>query len=128
MNIYLDNAATTKPLESVVEITNKIMKEDYGNPSSLHIMGINAEKIIKMATVPQRRGIITLRRVWFSAPQVLSMVLLSVTMETFAHTKLMVLQQVKTWSSARAYFAVPKIEKASAEKVYAARVITVISW
>jgi cysteine desulfurase len=49
MEIYLDNAATTKPLDSVVEITNKIMKENYGNPSSLHIMGINAEKVIRDA-------------------------------------------------------------------------------
>jgi len=47
MNIYLDNAATTKPLDSVIEITNEIMKENYGNPSSLHIMGINAEKVIR---------------------------------------------------------------------------------
>ena len=49
MNIYLDNAATTKPLDSVIEITNEIMKENYGNPSSLHIMGINAEKVIRDA-------------------------------------------------------------------------------
>lgn len=49
MSIYLDNAATTKPLDSVVEITNTIMKENYGNPSSLHIMGINAEKVIRDA-------------------------------------------------------------------------------
>jgi cysteine desulfurase len=49
MNIYLDNAATTKPLDSVIEIANEIMKENYGNPSSLHIMGINAEKVIRDA-------------------------------------------------------------------------------
>lgn len=49
MEIYLDNAATTKPLESVIEISNRIMKENYGNPSSLHIMGINAEKVIRDA-------------------------------------------------------------------------------
>ena len=49
MEIYLDNAATTKPLESVIEITNQIMKENYGNPSSLHMMGINAEKIVRDA-------------------------------------------------------------------------------
>lgn len=49
MNIYLDNAATTKPLDNVIKITNEIMKENYGNPSSLHIMGINAEKVIRDA-------------------------------------------------------------------------------
>jgi cysteine sulfinate desulfinase/cysteine desulfurase-like protein len=47
--IYLDNAATTKPFESVINITNEIMKENYGNPSSLHMMGINAEKVIRDA-------------------------------------------------------------------------------
>ncbi len=49
MEVYLDNAATTKVFPEVIEIMNKIMNEDYGNPSSLHIKGINAEKYIKTA-------------------------------------------------------------------------------
>jgi cysteine desulfurase len=47
MAIYLDNAATTK-IDS--EALNKLIethKNNYGNPSSLHKMGVNAEKIYK---------------------------------------------------------------------------------
>ena len=46
---YLDNAATTKPLPEVVEIMNKCMEEDFGNPSSKHQKGIDAEKYLKEA-------------------------------------------------------------------------------
>ena len=49
MEAYLDNSATTKPLPSVVEIMTKVLTEDYGNPSSLHTKGIEAEKYIKNA-------------------------------------------------------------------------------
>lgn len=45
--IYLDNAATTKPLESVVEAVTRAMCESYGNPSSLHKKGMQAETIVK---------------------------------------------------------------------------------
>lgn len=49
MKAYLDNAATTKPFESVVDIINKTYGEDYGNPSSMHMKGYDAEKYIKSA-------------------------------------------------------------------------------
>lgn len=49
MEIYLDNAATTKPLECVVEAMQKVLWEDYGNPSSMHRMGFCAEQHIKEA-------------------------------------------------------------------------------
>lgn len=42
--IYLDNAATTRVFPEVIELMNKTMKEDYGNPSSKHIKGFEAEK------------------------------------------------------------------------------------
>ncbi|NLI57276.1 MAG: cysteine desulfurase [Clostridium sp.] len=45
--IYLDNSATTKPYDKVIEAINDINKNIYGNPSSLHTKGIEAEKIIK---------------------------------------------------------------------------------
>lgn len=45
--IYLDNSATTKPYDDVIEAVNDINKNIYGNPSSLHTKGIEAEKIIK---------------------------------------------------------------------------------
>ena len=47
--IYFDNAATTKPCEEAVRSAVKCMEECYGNPSSLHKMGIESEKIIDSA-------------------------------------------------------------------------------
>ncbi|MCR4956532.1 MAG: cysteine desulfurase [Lachnospiraceae bacterium] len=49
MQVYLDNSATTKVSPGVVEIMTKAMTEDYGNPSSLHNMGLYAENYIKKA-------------------------------------------------------------------------------
>lgn len=46
---YLDNAATTKCFDSVVALMNKVMMEDYGNPSSMHQKGLDAENYIKKA-------------------------------------------------------------------------------
>ncbi|GMQ64014.1 cysteine desulfurase family protein [Vallitalea maricola] len=46
MEIYLDNGATTKPFEVVIEEMCKVFREDYGNPSSLHKKGFEAEKYI----------------------------------------------------------------------------------
>ncbi len=43
MNVYLDNAATTKPCEPAVTAVFQNMVEDFGNPSSLHKVGLNAE-------------------------------------------------------------------------------------
>lgn len=48
--IYLDNAATTKPLECVIEAVSGTMRLEYGNPSSLHKKGIEAENKIKEST------------------------------------------------------------------------------
>ena len=47
--IYLDNCATTKPRESVIDVIMESLREDYGNPSSLHRLGLNSEKKIKHA-------------------------------------------------------------------------------
>ena len=49
MEAYLDNSATTRCLESVKDIVVKTMMDDYGNPSSKHLRGVNAEKYIKEA-------------------------------------------------------------------------------
>lgn len=49
MEVYLDNSATTKCYENVREIVGKIMCEDYGNPSSMHRKGVEAEKYIREA-------------------------------------------------------------------------------
>ena len=47
MEAYLDNSATTKVSETVKNLMVKVMMEDYGNPSSLHMKGVEAEKYIK---------------------------------------------------------------------------------
>lgn len=49
MQVYLDNSATTKVFDSVKDIMVKVMTEDYGNPSSLHYKGVEAEKYIREA-------------------------------------------------------------------------------
>lgn len=43
MKIYLDNAATTKPCREAVRAVTDCMTENFGNPSSLHTMGLNAQ-------------------------------------------------------------------------------------
>ena len=47
MYAYLDNSATTKVSQNVVDLMVKVMSDDYGNPSSLHMKGVEAEKYIK---------------------------------------------------------------------------------
>ena len=42
--VYLDNAATTRPCEPAVSAVFQNMVEDYGNPSSLHKIGLIAEQ------------------------------------------------------------------------------------
>lgn len=49
MEVYLDNGATTRPSEEVIDIMVKSMRENYGNPSSLHRKGVEIEKLIKKA-------------------------------------------------------------------------------
>ena len=46
--IYLDNAATTKPSLLAVNAANAAY-DTFGNPSSLHRLGLEAEKILKEA-------------------------------------------------------------------------------
>ncbi len=49
MEAYLDNAATTRVMDPVKEIVVRAMTEDYGNPSSKHKKGMDAEHYIKEA-------------------------------------------------------------------------------
>jgi len=41
--IYLDNAATTKPCAEAVKAATEAMTDNFGNPSSLHRAGLNAQ-------------------------------------------------------------------------------------
>lgn len=46
---YLDNSATTAVCGAAVERMVRVMKEVYGNPSSLHTMGVRAEQELQQA-------------------------------------------------------------------------------
>lgn len=47
MEVYLDNSATTRTFPEVAELMSKIMCEDYGNPSSMHNKGVQAERYVR---------------------------------------------------------------------------------
>lgn len=49
MEAYLDNAATTRAFEEVGELVKKVMCVDFGNPSSLHGKGVEAERYVREA-------------------------------------------------------------------------------
>lgn len=49
MEVYLDNSATTRCYTEVAELVYKVMCQDYGNPSSMHRKGVDAEHYIKDA-------------------------------------------------------------------------------
>lgn len=49
MGIYMDNAATTRVYDEVIELVGTVMHSDYGNPSSLHMKGVEAERYIRYA-------------------------------------------------------------------------------
>lgn len=58
--IYLDNSATTKQYEEVNKAMLLAMEECFGNPSSLHRLGMQAEKKVKEArgTIAKAMGIL----------------------------------------------------------------------
>lgn len=47
--IYLDNAATTKIDKRVLDIMNKVLAEDFGNPSSIYAEARTAKKVLEEA-------------------------------------------------------------------------------
>lgn len=49
MICYFDNSATTKCAPQVIDKMNSVMNDYYGNPSSLHNMGFDAEKMLSEA-------------------------------------------------------------------------------
>ena len=49
MEAYLDNAATTRVSDTVMEKMKQVFLSDFGNPSSMHKKGMDAEQYIKEA-------------------------------------------------------------------------------
>lgn len=48
--IYFDNSSTTIVSPKAAETVFRVMREDYGNPSSMHAKGVQAEKYVKDAS------------------------------------------------------------------------------
>ncbi len=49
MEAYLDNSATTQCSQEAADLMMRLLREDYGNPSSLHNRGMEAENYVKEA-------------------------------------------------------------------------------
>lgn len=47
--IYLDNSATTKPFAEVIESYTTVSQKYFGNPSSIHRIGMESEKLLIQA-------------------------------------------------------------------------------
>ena len=47
MDIYFDNGATTRAFPEVRKMMDKVLEEEYGNPSSMHGKGLTAEHHLK---------------------------------------------------------------------------------
>ena len=57
MQIYLDNSATTIPCEAAKNAALRMIEEDFGNPSTLYRLGLDAEKVLKAARKSVARAI-----------------------------------------------------------------------
>jgi len=44
--VYLDNAATTKPYTEVTDAVYNCLRDSWGNPSSLYKIGFDAKEMI----------------------------------------------------------------------------------
>lgn len=68
MEIYFDNSATTRVSETAAQKALELMREEYGNPSSLHRRGFLAEQALTAAR-EELAAILNVRReeVWFTS-------------------------------------------------------------
>lgn len=68
MEAYLDNSATTRCSSAVTDIVVKVMTEDYGNPSSRHLKGVQAEQYLKTAREEIARTLkVTEKEIFFTS-------------------------------------------------------------
>ena len=56
MEVYLDNSATTRQYDQVTDQMALAMRNTYGNPSSLHSLGVEAEKKERKLTTPSLKA------------------------------------------------------------------------
>ncbi|MBR4173285.1 MAG: cysteine desulfurase [Clostridia bacterium] len=65
--IYLDNASTTKPSYAAITAAQGVF-QNFGNPSSLHRLGIDAEKILKDArTAVSEKLLVAEKNIYFTS-------------------------------------------------------------
>lgn len=57
--LYFDNCATTKPDDIAVDTINDILRNNWGNPSSLHNMGVFSEEAVAKARTQIARSLKT---------------------------------------------------------------------
>lgn len=57
MFVYLDNSATTRPYQCVREAVDRVLNEEFGNPSTLYKLGLSAEKIVKSSRASVAKAI-----------------------------------------------------------------------
>src|SRR5690554_3615638 len=57
--LYFDHSASTRPYDEVIETVTKIMSNYYGNPSSIHRLGIESEQLL----IKARESVASLLRV-----------------------------------------------------------------
>ena len=65
--IYLDNSATTRPFDEVIDCMAACMREEYFNPSSLYAPAMKAQKIMTQAREEIARALGTDVRVIFTS-------------------------------------------------------------
>ncbi len=49
MEVYLDNSATTCTFTEAADLMHEVMCKEYGNPSSMHMKGVEAERYVSAA-------------------------------------------------------------------------------
>ena len=57
MFAYFDNSATTKPCPEAVQAMTEALTEDWGNPSSLHALGVNVHRRVQAARLSVARAL-----------------------------------------------------------------------
>ena len=72
MFVYLDNSSTTRPYDRTLKIMMKVLGEDFGNPSSLHSLGVAAKSMSKTPEDLWQEFSAYLKRRYISLPAALN--------------------------------------------------------
>ena len=75
MECYLDNSATTRCTKSVAQVMTEVMCSAYGNPSSLHHKGVEAERYVREAREIIAKTLKCTPKEFFSHPAVQSRII-----------------------------------------------------